>query len=62
MTVIDKARVNGPRADQMKERLARFVETFEPLRPDLTDGQRLFFAWEENVGDIWVMDVTGTKR
>jgi hypothetical protein len=27
-----------------------------------TDGQRLFFAWEENVGDIWVMDVTSSKQ
>jgi TolB protein len=22
-----------------------------------TDGQRLFFTWEENTGDLWIMDV-----
>ena len=27
-----------------------------------TDGPRLFFCWEENVRDIWVMDVTSTRR
>jgi Tol biopolymer transport system component len=26
-----------------------------------TDGQRLFFSWEENGGDIWVMDVTSSR-
>jgi Tol biopolymer transport system component/serine/threonine protein kinase len=26
-----------------------------------TDGRRLFFCWEENVGDIWVMDVTSSR-
>ncbi len=26
-----------------------------------TDGQRLFFSWEESLGDIWVMDVTGSR-
>src|SRR5215468_3607061 len=35
MTSIDKAHVNGPRADQMKAAWQRFLETFEPLRPDL---------------------------
>jgi len=35
MTSIDRARVNGPRADQMKMAWQRFVEAFEPLRPDL---------------------------
>jgi len=22
-----------------------------------TDGRYLYFAWEEDIGDIWVMDV-----
>jgi hypothetical protein len=35
MTSIDTTRVNGPRADQMKIAWQRFVETFEPLRPEL---------------------------
>ena len=35
MTSIDKARINGARADQMKTAWQRFVETLEPLRPDL---------------------------
>jgi hypothetical protein len=26
-----------------------------------TDGRRLFFSWEENIGDIWVMDVTSSR-
>jgi TolB protein len=26
-----------------------------------TDGQRLFFLWEENIGDIWVMDVSSSR-
>ena len=25
-----------------------------------TDGRRLFFSWQENIGDIWVMDVTSS--
>ena len=24
-----------------------------------TDGEYLYFSWEENVGDLWVMDVVG---
>jgi hypothetical protein len=35
MSNVDKERVNGPRADQMKTAWKRFVETFEPLRPEL---------------------------
>jgi Tol biopolymer transport system component len=26
-----------------------------------TDGHRLFFSWQENIGDIWVMDVTNSR-
>jgi hypothetical protein len=26
-----------------------------------TDGERLFFSWEETGGDIWVMDVTSSR-
>ena len=35
MRDIDTNRINGTRADQMKTAWQRFVETFEPLRPDL---------------------------
>ena len=27
-----------------------------------TDGEQLFFAWEENLGDLWVMDVAEPGR
>ena len=35
MSRIDNERVNGPRAGQMKAAWQRFVETFEPIRPEL---------------------------
>ena len=27
-----------------------------------TDGQYLYFTWEEDLGDIWVMDVVTDER
>jgi Tol biopolymer transport system component len=27
-----------------------------------TDGQNIFFTWEESLGDIWVMDVVSPKQ
>src|SRR5262245_55125684 len=35
MSTIDKARLNGTDTDQIKASWQRFVETFEPLRPEL---------------------------
>ena len=32
------------------------------LSTPATDGPHLFFSWEEDLGDLWIMDVVGGKR
>jgi Tol biopolymer transport system component len=43
--------------DRTERRLTDLVGRQGDVGPSATDGEYLYFSWEEDVGDLWVMDV-----